>query len=186
MQETNLFAIYTNVLTENRIEYFITGSVASIVYGDPRMTHDIDLIISLNINQIDKFIDAFRLEEFYCPPKELLLDEVKRENKGHFNLIHHHTGFKADIYLIGNDEFQHWAMDNKIEIEFLGDILYVAPIEYVIIKKLEFYREGNMQKHLLDIKGILDNSEKLINYSLLKSKIKEFSLEQIWALVENK
>lgn len=141
MQETNLFAIYTNILEISKIEYFITGSIASIVYGDPRMTHDIDLIISLNEFEIQKFVSAFKLEEFYCPPREIILEEIKQKSKGHFNLIHHETGFRADIYLIGDDEFQIWAMENKVAIEFLGGVIYFAPIEYIIIKKMEFLKK---------------------------------------------
>lgn len=184
MQGTNLFGIYTKLLTENKIEYFITGSIASIVYGDPRMTHDIDLVISLNEYQIDKFITAFSLEEFYCPPKEIIEEEIKRVSQGHFNLIHHETGFKADIYLVGKNEFQIWAMENKVEIEFLGGIIYVAPVEYVIIKKMEFYKESKNQKHLIDIKGILENSKDQIHISFLENKISEFGLEDIWIMIE--
>ncbi|MBK7107149.1 MAG: hypothetical protein IPH62_17895 [Ignavibacteriae bacterium] len=184
MQETNLFAIYTNILAQNNIDYFITGSIASIVYGDPRMTHDIDLIISLNEYEINKFISAFKLEEFYCPPREVILEEIKQKSKGHFNLIHHETGFRADIYLIGDDKFQHWAMQNKVEVEFLGGFIYVAPIEYIIIKKMEFYKEGKSQKHLIDIKGILENSKSQINFSFLNNKIKKFELNEIWTLID--
>ena len=185
MQEPNLFAIYTDILSQNGIKYFITGSVASIVYGDPRMTHDIDLVISLNKYDIDKLIKAFPIDNFYCPPREIILNEINRASRGHINLIHNETGFKADIYLIGNDEFQHWAMENIVEIDFLGGIIYVAPVEYVIIKKLEFYKESNSQKHILDIKSILENSEHLINFELLSSKIKLFGLAKIWELIES-
>ena len=104
MQEPNLFAIYTDVLLENQIDYFVTGAVASIIYGDPRLTHDIDLIISLNEFDVDKFISAFSLDKFYCPPKEVIINEIKRSTRGHFNLIHHETGFKADVYLIGDEK----------------------------------------------------------------------------------
>ena len=68
MQELNLFAVYTDILAKNNIEYFISGSVAAIVYGEPRLTHDIDLIISLSDNDITKFIAAFPSDLFYCPP----------------------------------------------------------------------------------------------------------------------
>jgi hypothetical protein len=36
-----------------------------------------------------------------------------------------------------------------------GDQLWVAPPEYVILRKLEDYREGGSQKHAEDIRGIL-------------------------------
>ena len=90
---------------------------------------------------------------------------------------------KADIYLVGKEELQIWALENKVQIEFLGGILFVAPVEYVILKKLEFYKEGNGQKHLLDINSILCNSKDLINFEFLKNKIKHLGLETVWEIV---
>jgi hypothetical protein len=93
MQELNLFSIYTDILNHNNFKYFITGSVASIVYGDPRLTNDIDLVIFLVKNDIDKFILAFPSENFYCPPFEVIKSELEQKTGGHFNLIHHESGF---------------------------------------------------------------------------------------------
>jgi len=104
MQELNLFALYTEKLIENNIDFFITGSVASIVYGEPRLTHDIDLVISLSHAKVDSFIKAYPAIEFYCQPIEVINNEISRSNNGHFNLIHNETGFKADIYLIESSE----------------------------------------------------------------------------------
>lgn len=182
MQEPNLFAIYTDILKKNKLEYFISGSVAAIVYGEPRLTHDIDLIISLNNNNITKFVDAFPSDLFYCPPKEVIKTEIKRTSRGHFNLIHQETGFKADVYLIGQEILQKWALENKIKINFAGSDIFLAPVEYVIIKKLEFYKEGHSQKHIEDIKNILINSEHLINFTFLNKNIKSMGLEEVWKL----
>lgn len=44
----------------------VTGSVAGIVYGEPRVTHDVDLVIDILPNQVESFLAAFPLEEFYA------------------------------------------------------------------------------------------------------------------------
>lgn len=121
MLELNLFAIYLDKLKEHQIPYFVTGSVASIVYGDPRLTHDINLVLNLDNISVDSFIKAFPPAEFYCPPEEVIKTEIIINARGHFNLIHHETGFKADIYLTGREELQLWAMQNSKEIEFAGE-----------------------------------------------------------------
>ncbi|MCX6150353.1 MAG: hypothetical protein NTX22_07530 [Ignavibacteriales bacterium] len=180
MQELNLFAIYTDILNRNKIEYFITGSVASIVYGEPRMTHDIDLVINLVEKQAESFYNLFPMEQFYCPPMEIIRTEVNRYARGQLNIIHHDTGFKADIYFAGQDGFQKWAMENKKELEFLGTTIYIAPPEYVIVKKLEFFKEGGSQKHISDIKSILNYSKEIIDSKFLNNKIREMELEKIW------
>jgi len=180
MQDLSLFKIYTDILDQNNFRYFITGSVAAIVYGDPRLTHDIDLVINLSTVEVDKFIRAFPERQFYCPPIEVIRTELLRTSRGHFNLIHHDTGFKADIYLTGDEELQSWAMKNSKEIEFEGSIIFIAPPEYVIIKKLEFYKEGQAQKHISDINSILANSKELIDFGFLNKAIVEKSLSECW------
>ena len=180
MQDLNLFSLFTEKLSEINIDYFITGSVASIVYGDPRLTHDIDLVISLSQDRIRSFLKAFPIIEFYCPPAELIKDEIVRTSHGHFNLIHHETGFKADIYLIGNDEFQLWAMNNKKEIKFFDKKLFIAPPEYVIIKKIEFFNEGKSQKHLLDISAMIKNSKDIIDFNFIFNRLNKTGLLKIW------
>jgi hypothetical protein len=183
MQNLNLFTIFTDKLVEGKIEYVVTGSVASIVYGEPRLTHDIDIVILLEAHGANKILNAFPPKEFYCPPLEVIKNEALRSNRGHFNIIHHESGFKADIYLTGSDEFQKWALTNKNEIEFSGKKLFIAPPEYVIIKKLEFYREGQSQKHLTDIKNMLALSGNQINSDLLEKFIKSFGLNNEWEQV---
>lgn len=185
MQDLNLFALYTDILNKYQIPYFITGSVASIVYGEPRLTHDIDLVINLNNINIDIFLKAFPPDQFYCPPEDVIRTEFNRNARGHFNLIHHETGFKADIYLTGREELQHWAMQNYKQIDFANSKINIAPPEYVIIKKLEFYKEGKAQKHLSDIKSILTNSSDLIDYILLEKLINERGLTSEWEAAKN-
>jgi hypothetical protein len=180
MQDLNLFALYTDILRKYQIPYFVTGSVASIVYGDPRLTHDIDLVLNLNNINIDIFLKAFPSDQFYCPPEDVIRTEFNRNIRGHFNLIHHETGFKADIYLTGQEQLQLWAMQNSKQIDFASSKINIAPPEYVIIKKLEFYKEGNAQKHLLDIKSMLNNSAELIDFNYLDNLIIERGLEAEW------
>jgi hypothetical protein len=168
-----------------KIRYIITGSVASIIYGEPRLTHDVDLVIELDLNEIQAFVSGFPDVEFYCPPSETIRDEIKKEQRGHFNLIHHETGFKADIYTCGYDKLHKWALKNRKSVEVENEVYWVAPIEYVILRKLEFYREGKSQKHLQDISGMLELSGKEIDYNFLSGKVAEMGLENEWETVAN-
>lgn len=186
MQEPDLYLIFTSRLDELKIEYVITGSVAAIVYGEPRLTHDIDIVLEINELPVQLFINAFPLSEFYCPPEEIIKTELQRSERGHFNLIHHKTGFKADIYLSGRNDFQKWALQNKKEISYNSKKIYIAPPEYVIIKKLEYYKEGRAEKHIQDIKNIIIGSEELINFESLNSFVERFGLREEWNLILTK
>ena len=130
-----------------------------MLYGEPRMTNDIDMIVHLTDQQALHLPELFPFERFYCPPVEVILSESRRASRGHFNLIHHDTGHKADIYLRGSDELQAWGLSHRKQASLGPDqSLWLAPPEYVILRKLEFYREGGSSKHLTDIRGMLDGN----------------------------
>ena len=59
MLERNLFLIFVNRLNASGMRYMITGAVASIVYGEPRLTHDIDLVMELDDTSGQKLLEFF-------------------------------------------------------------------------------------------------------------------------------
>jgi hypothetical protein len=121
-------------------------------------------------------LKAFPAVQFYCPPEEVIITELSRPSRGLFNLIHHETSFNADIYFAGNDELQQWVFKNRKPIEFSGFTICVAPPEYVILKKLEFYKGSGRtgHKHITDIRGILANSDDIIDHDFLQKKFLSF------------
>lgn len=162
-----------------------------MAYGDPRLTNDIDLVLALTEPLLPRFIKAYPADSFYCAPLEVLRVECGRAQRGHTNVIHHETGFRADVYFFGEDELHQWAWTRRRRIP-ISDTLIVtlAPPEYVILRKLQFYQEGQSQKHLGDIRSMLNQlqakqgTEQLDEVSL-NQWISKFRLEEIWKLVES-
>ena len=183
MPEPELFLIFVRPLNRAGIRYVVSGSVAAIFYGEPRLTHDVDFIVFLNTNDIQKLFAVFPATEFYLPPQETILAETAREYRGHFNLIHRDTGFKADLYPTGRDELNAWAFRGKRAVEFEGETVLLAPPEYVIVRKLEYYREGHAEKHLRDIRAMLAISGDLLDRPALQDWIARLGLETEWRCV---
>jgi hypothetical protein len=177
----SLVGTFVSRLEKLGLPYVVTGAVASIIYGEPRLTNDVDLIIIMKTEDIERFVQAFPAGEFYCPPAEVLKIEVRRPHRGHFNLIHHDTGTKADIYLAGEDELHRWALSEKRDMTVEGERVKVAPPEYVIVRKLEYYREGGSEKHLRDIAGMVELSSDEIDFKQLEDVVYRYGLEREWA-----
>jgi hypothetical protein len=160
----------------------VTGSTAGILYGEPRMTHDVDIVVSMRASDVPAFCAAFPLDEFYCPPEDVLAIEVRRGMRGHCNLIHHASGFKADIY-VAFDALHRWGLDHA-HVLVLDDLtVKVAPVEYVILRKLEYFREGGSEKHLRDIRSMLDTGT-AIDRAFLDAQIAARGLSAAWATVD--
>jgi len=58
-----------------------------------------------------------------------------------------------------------------------------ASPEDVIIKKMEYYKEGGSEKHLRDITGILKISEELIDFNYISQWVERLGLKDIWEAI---
>lgn len=184
MPEPSRFALFTRKLNALGIRYMVTGSVASMAYGTQRLTNDVDIVVVLKREDAARLHEAFPFSDFYCPPIEVIRTEMARSQRGQFNLLHHDTGFKADLYLAGNDPLNAWGFQRAQRIEFLGEEIVVSPPELVILRKLEFFREGGSEKHVVDICAMLDVSREKMDFAFLEEMVRERGLQEAWARVQ--
>jgi len=131
MPEPELSLLFIRPLNQMGARYMVSGSVAAILYGEPRLTHDVDFVVFLRPEDNRGLREAFPAPEFYVPPEEVIAAEMAREQKGHFNVIHADTGFKADFYTTGRDEFHGWAFRHTRRMQYRHERVVVAPPEYV-------------------------------------------------------
>ena len=158
----------------------ITGSVASMHYGEPRLTMDVDLLIHLDEPEISAVVALFPDSDYYTPPGDIIAEEIRRSTRGHFKLIHSGTGLKADFYPSRSHPYWHWAWEHRRSASIDGQPIYFSPPEYVILSKLEFFREGGSEKHLRDIRGMLAVSGDEIDRGLVERAVAELGLVDQW------
>ena len=170
----------TNRLEGAGIEYYLVGSLAAMQYGRPRFTNDIDLVAQIQSSQVSVFEKLFDTEEYYCPPLQIITDEVIRG--GMFNLIHQASGVKIDIVPLKKTEFAASEFSRRKKVEILPSLsVYVASVEDIILKKLDYYREGGSEKHLIDIRGMLAETE--VDQSYIRNWITKLGLTAEWEKV---
>lgn len=64
MEQHELLRYVVDVLEVQRVSYMLVGSLASGVFGEPRLTQDIDILVELAPDQIQALCDAFPAPEF--------------------------------------------------------------------------------------------------------------------------
>ncbi len=158
----------------------VTGGVAAVIYGDPRFTRDIDIVLGLAPEDAERFSDAFDPEAFYVPPLETLREEAGRRRHGHFNVIHRDSALRADVYVSGSDPFHEWAFDRRRSLALDQGSIALAPPEYVIVRKLEYYRDSESDRHLRDIAMMLQLSAHEIEQPEIERWVAELGLETEW------
>ena len=113
------------VLDELNIEYMLSGSVAMGVYVLPRATRDFDFIIHLKPEDAEVFVDKFK-QGYYCD-----IDAVKEalKCKSIFNIIDHHSGYKADFVILKNQLFRKEEFKRRIKVDYFGKEIYIVSAE---------------------------------------------------------
>ena len=149
----SLVGIFVAPLNRGGIEYMVTGGLAAIVYGHPRLTLGVDLVIRLPATSARAFTALWPADEFYVPPVEVVAEESSRLGTGHCSAIH----------------------------MVQGEAVQFAPIEYVILSKLRSFRDGGSDRHLRDIARMLEVSESDVDRPTLESWVERLHLASEWA-----
>lgn len=145
-----------DVLEAMDVEYYIGGSVASVLFGQPRSTIDVDLIANLRAEDVSAL--AAQLDDAYYLERASILDAVRRQRT--FNIIHLESMYKVDVFPINDRPYDQVARTRVVRSRLTEDDPRVYPIaspEDVILNKLEWYRDGSMvsDRQWQDVLGIL-------------------------------
>ena len=116
-----------------KIEYMITGSVESSFHGEPRSTHDIDVVVTIKDADILKLTKVFYPPRFYLD-KESMAAAIK--NKDMFNLIDAEEGDKVDFWILTDDPFDQSRFARRQKEKAMGIHMQVASPEDMILVKL--------------------------------------------------
>jgi hypothetical protein len=179
--DPDLIGLFIEPLEAKRIRYMITGGVASVIYGDPRFTRDVDVVMQLSAAEIADLASAFDAAAFYVPPAEAVAQEITRTEGGHFNVIHRDTSLRADVYLAGADPLIEWAFDRRVRLQVGNAEIWVAPIEYVILRKLDYYEHSDSDRHLRDVAMMLRISGETVDSESLQKWAEHLDLQDTLA-----
>ena len=180
MPAPDLIRLFALPLQRAGIDYMVVGSVAAMYYGIPRLTLDIDFAAILPKSDLLRLPALFPEPDYYCPPVEILQIESRRPTHGRSLLIHIPQNLKADIYLSAEHPMQNWAMARRRPLLTDGETIHIAPPEYIIIHKLGFWKEGGSEKHLHDIRGMLEISAATIDQTVITHRAAAYGLSDYW------
>jgi hypothetical protein len=178
MEQHELLLFIVGIFEKLKIPYFITGALASIAYGEPRFTNDIDVVVDMSSTHIDEFKSYFPENEFYLDV-DSMRDAIKLRRQ--FNIIHPESGIKADVIITKRDDFDksRFSRVKRLDVSESKSADFASP-EDVIIKKLEYFKQGRSEKHLRDIASMLKISSGLIDRAYITSWAKRLTVSEIW------
>ncbi len=181
MEQSELLRRVVEILEEQEITYLLVGSLASGVYGEPRLTHDIDIVIELRPDQVARLCESFPASDYYVS-QQAAREAVARG--GQFNVIHPASGNKIDFMIARQDAWGRSQISRRRREQILpGRPGYTAAPEDVILGKLWYYREGGSEKHLRDIAAMLQVSGGEIDKEYIHHWARQLGLTEPWQAI---
>jgi hypothetical protein len=178
MSQQQLLERVVPVLDSLGIAYMITGSVASSIQGEPRSTHDIDLVVQIPTDAIANLLSEFPLPDF------LLQDNAVREaveKKSMFNLLSLTDGEKVDFWQLTDDPFDlsRFARRQSLAIGKLN--VHVSAPEDTILAKLRWSKlSGGSDKQLKDAMHVYEVQGANLDRDYLDHWAKQLGVEDAW------
>lgn len=160
------------------VEYLVTGSVASSLQGEPRSTHDIDLVVDLPQPAVASLLAAF-------PPPAYHLDEVAvREavrGRHMFNLLEVRTGDKVDFWPLKEEPFDRSRFARKCREDAGGFPVWVSSPEDTILAKLKWaMRSGGSEKQFRDALRVYEVQHGKLDLGYLERWVRVLEVGALW------
>ncbi|HSS76119.1 MAG TPA: hypothetical protein VLV54_05175, partial [Thermoanaerobaculia bacterium] len=132
-------SLVARALADLGVPYFVGGSLASTLHGEPRFTRDADLVAELQPRHAEPLARA--LAPTFYADAESIHRAIAR--KGSFNVIHLATAFKVDIFVSKLRAFDRSSFARRETAKGDGYDVWISSAEDTLLAKLDWFREGH-------------------------------------------
>ena len=166
-------------LSQNGIPYMVTGSIASSLQGEPRASHDIDLVVEIETTGAAALMRAFPPPRYYL--SETAVRNALRE-KTTFNLLDTTEGDKIDFWLLTDEPFDVSRFGRRQLTEFFGTPIAVSAPEDTILAKLRWARlSGGSEKQFIDALRVYELQHPALDQAYLEQWVARLQVQELWA-----
>jgi hypothetical protein len=163
------------------ISFMLTGSHASSIQGEFRSTHDIDLVVELTLDDVDRLFGAFPLDRFYLS-KSAMVEAIR--NRQMFNLLETATGEKVDFWILTDDPFDRSRFARRLTVNYEGEKVDVSsPEDTILMKLLWAKKSGGSEKQLYDVVRVYELQAGALNETYLRDWVIALGVEGFWQRV---
>ena len=159
-------------LSNAGVPHMLCGSHASGVWGQPRSTVDVDVVIDPGATQLEQWLKLI-------PQNWYLSAETARAalaERGMFNVVDTATGEKADLIVRKNRPFSRSEFERRARVDAGGFQVDVAQPEDVILAKLEWAAATSSQRQHADALAVAVANRDSLDWSYMERWSRELGV----------
>jgi hypothetical protein len=151
LNELDVLRLVSQRLAAAKFQFMLTGSFALAYYATPRMTRDLDLVVELRSEDVERLTRAF-LVDFFLDPADVRA-AIAAERM--FNLMHLQSGIKIDFIVRKQSEYRQLEFSRRVAIQLSGVDTFIVSREDLILSKLVWSAESKSEMQRRDIISLL-------------------------------
>ena len=183
MSQPELLRYTVAALEAAGVAYMVTGSTVSSLQGQPRMTHDIDIVVAIEPSSIPALLAAFRPPRFYLE-EAAIRDAIA--TGAMFNVIDVGGGDKVDFWMLKTEPFEQSMFARRYQESAAGIAMYVSQPEDTILSKLKWARASDgSSKQIADCVAVYEVNHTNLDLEYLKGWAHELGVSDLLAQVEH-
>jgi len=165
------------LLEDLQLTYAVGGSMAGTFHGEPRTTHDIDVLVALDQHGAQRLTDS--LSDDYYVPQQALEDAMRTHSS--FNLVHIPSSFKVDLFVASRSRLDQEQLARRIKVRLRRDAtqsIWLTSPEVLVVRKLLWRRSAQnaSQRQWLDVVSILRTQAGRLDEALMSSLAADLDL----------
>lgn len=175
----HLLVKISKLLKRLKVPYLVTGGIAVLVWGRPRFTADIDIVVELKAQDVEKLTKGLlKIGKASYVDVNAAREALKKESE--FNFIDGDSGIKIDFWLLKkNDAFDALRFHRRVAKKILGEKIYFTTAEDLILIKALWYKMSPMSRQLEDIESIIKISGRKLDIRYLRNWAKKLNVSEI-------
>ena len=178
MSQQELLRQVVQVLNDTGIEYMVSGSLVSSLQGEPRATHDIDIVVAIQPCAAKGLAAAFPPPDYYLSEASIL-DALDVQSM--FNLISMNTGDKVDFWILTDQPFDVSRFERKYAEKIMGMEIVVSSAEDTILMKLSWAKKsGGSEKHFTDALRVYEVQYEKLDMNYLEDWTNKLGVESLF------
>lgn len=171
----SLLVNIAKIFDKLKLPYLVTGGMAVLVWGRPRFTADIDIVVEIKPSDVEGLVQALKdLGQAGYIDGDVVNETVRRG--GEFNFIDGTTGVKVDFWVSNNDIFDLSRFKRRSAKKILRQKIYFTSPEDLILSKLKWFKESRSNRHLEDAESVLKISGKDLDFKYLRKWVVQLEL----------
>lgn len=156
-EHLNIVKLVVERLEQANIAYMISGSIAMNYYAQPRMTRDIDIVVELILDDVER-VTALFMQDFYID-EEIVYNAI--QNQSIFNIIHNDLLVKIDFIVRKNTPYRQTEFLRRQQAKVNSFKAWIVSVEDLLLSKLVWAKESQSEMQLNDVRNIITSVHNL-------------------------